>query len=1772
MKRIASVWMVLFVAAIMLAGCTSGGDDNVNPDGDVVDTDDAVDTDGDVEPVETDGDDVDDVDKTEDSEVDGDDVDDIDQTEETEVDGDDVDDVDQTEEVEVDGDDVDDVDQVETDGDVEAEIPVCDDDNDCTTDTWNADTEQCDFTAVVDGSACDDGDMCTENDTCTAGACVPGEAKTCDDQNSCTDDVCDSATGLCANPVLDDGTTCDDGDLCTTNDTCQNGACTAGEAVTCEASDQCHVAGVCDSATGECSDPNAPNGTVCDDGNATTGGDNCQNGVCMGLGCTCSTTDACCDGCQPINNGGACEDDGVSCTEDICDAGICGHVPVQGQCYIGGACIADGVTNPENACLYCDTVFSQSDWRNMVNGSACDDGDACTQTDTCFGGACTGSDPVACEAPDQCQEAGSCNSDTGLCEFPNAPDGTVCDDMNLCTNQDQCSAGMCNGQAVVCDAPEQCQAAGTCNEDTGQCVYDNAQDGTACDDGNAATQNDSCQNGLCLGENCTCTGVTPCCDGCFPINNGGACGEDGHSCTADVCDDGQCTHDIIPGNCFIQGTCVVDGVSNPDNECTYCDSTYATDAWRNKQSGLACDDGDACTQSDICDAGTCVGGQPVVCANPEQCKREGVCNPDTGVCEFADASNGTQCDDGDACTQSDSCFGGACTGSDPVVCTALDQCHEAGVCDSGTGLCSDPPKADDSPCDDADACTLSDTCQNGTCLAGLPKDCNDGNSCTDDTCNPASGQCVSTTVNNGTPCDDNDLCTVNDACQSGVCQSGSPVTCDDGEFCTNDYCDSGSGSCIYDALSDGVACDDGDDVCTINDACYQGACTGAPKDTDEDGYIDGACGGNDCVDDDNEVHPGHEEWCDGKDNNCLYGVDEGCATCIEETWEYVSYNDPATLYNLPANAMVINYYVVGPESVNLLAMEATFYQDSNGTGTGSFHAVVFNNDDGLPGDIVAQSPSQSVTTFYPDAQRFQFDQPVAFNNGEVFWLAIVYENDQTNSDSYVTVLLDDGMKTSDRNGVFYYPATPATDDPDEGWYSTDASWIMKPIGCGEGAELAYASHTDNVSGNYQANSDISFNVEFINVGFGNSLPATATMRLLEDDAAAFTLTDNTASVPAIGQGGRAFADDFFGLHINSGAAGQYYLILDIEDGSNSWTDYFTIFVQGEEVSCNSPYPDISGTFVNSGTANPMLFYWDLGDMFANPYVTSADFTLKQIDATFYAAASGTDTAPYRFRVYTHGTGQPGEVVYDSGSVTVQSSGTGTFTYSRTLTEPLTFRQGEVFWISIESRSDQNAGDVLVPIFDDALDPSFNASQVTQDGGDTWFSPWAQDASDNYIAPMLFVFPKGCEGTRLEYDSHVDNSGNGIDPGETVDLTVTIRNTGGVAVSNVQGILNVVGTSDVSVLDNQANFGTVPASGTKTATDPFRISVNAGATGRQYTLSLEIQDGTHNWTDSFTIVLNGGFVDLEVTTFDVTLAGSAPTYDITVTNVGNIDCVDEFRMDHYIDLEQAPAPNQTTSNWNGTQAGLAAGASYSFQLAYESVPQGTYTSYFQVDTTTLVSESDEGNNVAGPASFSLGGDTFVLLPTPVKFFPADMPVMYRVNPSGEETVPETGVSGDTSTEFEELDAGFQVWADATSGSLSFTNGGSTGNQGYQYDGQNTVSWNDPDNDLDSGVIAAAMPIWSSQTMVTSGTTFRRVVDSDIVFNDAINFCTYYYSGLPQCSNQIDIRGVATHEIGHIIGLDHPDVADATMYYATGPCNHAQYTLEPSDINGVQFIYP
>ncbi len=111
----------------------------------------------------------------------------------------------------------------------------------------------------------------------------------------------------------------------------------------------------------------------------------------------------------------------------------------------------------------------------------------------------------------------------------------------------------------------------------------------------------------------------------------------------------------------------------------------------------------------------------------------------SGTCTHTPVTNGTSCNDGNACTQTDSCQNGTCTGSNPVVCAAQDTCHTVGTCNPSTGTCSNPVAPDGTACSDNNACTQTDACQSGTCVGTNPVSVDDGDPCTTDSCDPVLG-------------------------------------------------------------------------------------------------------------------------------------------------------------------------------------------------------------------------------------------------------------------------------------------------------------------------------------------------------------------------------------------------------------------------------------------------------------------------------------------------------------------------------------------------------------------------------------------------------------------------------------------------------------------------------------------------------------------------------------------------------------------------------------------------------------------------------------------------------------------------------------------------------------------------------------------------------------------------------------------------------------------------------------------------------------------------
>ena len=346
-----------------------------------------------------------------------------------------------------------------------------------------------------DGVPCDDGDAQTVNDRCVSGACTGTNLcadVTCEGRACFGPGTCNFTTGECEYTPLAVGAPCDDMVPHTINDTCNADAQCAGldlcAGVDCPPLSPCHLPGVCQFETGECTTPLAANGTACI----------------------------------------------VQEIEGTCLSGLCyGLLEAPSECFEDALCV-DGecAAFPVNA------------------GIACDDGSDRTVNDTCAAdGACVGIDPciannVTCVEPGACQGTGACF--LGECIYPDEEDGTLCDDNDPRTDNDACRSGTCVGvdlcEGYTCPEPPACRANGTCAN--GDCSYAVLPAGTPCDDGNANTVEDRCTlDGACEGVD-LCDFLDVVCEAestCHAVPEciGGECQESVPLPIGTPCDDGE---------------------------------------------------------------------------------------------------------------------------------------------------------------------------------------------------------------------------------------------------------------------------------------------------------------------------------------------------------------------------------------------------------------------------------------------------------------------------------------------------------------------------------------------------------------------------------------------------------------------------------------------------------------------------------------------------------------------------------------------------------------------------------------------------------------------------------------------------------------------------------------------------------------------------------------------------------------------------------------------------------------------------------------------------------------------------------------------------------------------------------------------------------------------------------------------------------------------------------------------------------------------------------
>ena len=531
-------------------------------------------------------------------------------------------------------------------------------------------TGECKTTPSPDGESCDDTNSCTKSDRCTSGKCE-GKPVTCDDHEECTQDSCDPKSGCeyVANALdCDDGDPCtiddacadkkctgtnnpecacttnadceksEDGDLCNGTLKCDAGKCVVDDKTVVDCSDEAKAAGacqtvVCEPTKGTCDPRPALDGSSCDDKDLCSTSDVCKDGKCGGDELKCDDKNPCTDdGCEPAtgcttkNNTSACDDTNSCTTGDACKDGVCAGT---------GTC---GCTTTADCAPFED--------KNLCNGTlACVEGKCVVAEGTL----------ITCPAGSPC-ETTECIADTGKCNSKPKNENSPCDDGDKCSDSEACHQGSCVGKKVVCDDGNPCTD-DTCEAATGCTQAFNNQE---CDDGVTCTTGDQCDLGACSGvpsAECACTKN----EDCAAFEDKNAC--NGTLICQKVGESGKCVLDTATVvTCEPSGTPCALSVCNPsDGKC----------GLKNAADNKPCDDGSECTTGDRCKDGGCKGPTDV------DCDDENPCTSDTCDAEFGCAweANTETCDDGDPCSEGDVCSGTFCQPGETNTCE--DTCKAA---------------------------------------------------------------------------------------------------------------------------------------------------------------------------------------------------------------------------------------------------------------------------------------------------------------------------------------------------------------------------------------------------------------------------------------------------------------------------------------------------------------------------------------------------------------------------------------------------------------------------------------------------------------------------------------------------------------------------------------------------------------------------------------------------------------------------------------------------------------------------------------------------------------------------------------------------------------------------------------------------------------------------------------------------------------------------------------------------------------------------------------
>lgn len=185
----------------------------------------------------------------------------------------------------------------------------------------------------------------------------------------------------------------------------------------------------------------------------------------------------------------------------------------------------------------------------------------------------------------------------------------------------------------------------------------------------------------------------------------------------------------------------------------------------------------------------------------------------------------------------------------------------------------------------------------------------------------------------------------------------------------------------------------------------------------------------------------------------------------------------------------------------------------------------------------------------------------------------------------------------------------------------------------------------------------------------------------------------------------------------------------------------------------------------------------------------------------------------------------------------------------------------------------------------------------------------------------------------------------------------------------------------------------------------------------------------------------------------------------------------------------------------------------------------------------------------------------------KWANSSLPIVWRMNPTRGSNVTGARELGDV------FRLSFQAWQSVSTAAVSFSQGQATdASVKGGFDQINVISTNVAPADYATDALGLTLGFSFDGAGVDQfGRTIEfagQIIEADILFNPTVTFSTETTTP----SNRIDLQSVATHEVGHLLGLDHTNFVSATMFPTLIEGASFARVLTLDDAIGVSTLYP